>query len=314
MSLHYTLHLTRYTLRSMPPPISTTPMAPQHLTEMLELEQLDSNLFRSRANQENMNGSLFGGQILGQSLKAAALTVDSARHAHSLHGYFLLAGARDMPVIYDVELTRDGGSFSTRRVVARQRAKTIFHMELSFHRQEEGYEHAAVLDIDVPDPEGLMSTAELAKKYSALLPKDSPPLENWPSIVEFRPTNPDEFLRRTEAARGLYWIRSSSKLPDDPATQLAGAAYLSDYFLLSSALLRHPEATRSDVLLASLDHAMWFHRPCRADDWLLFDATSPFMGGARGFARGEVYDRQRRLVASVAQEGLVRPMKKRIDS
>ncbi|HEY6643840.1 acyl-CoA thioesterase II [Povalibacter sp.] len=295
----------------MPAPISTPPLAPQHLSEMLELEQLDSNLFRSRANQENMNGSLFGGQILGQSMKAAALTVDGARHAHSLHGYFLLAGASDIPVIYDVELTRDGGSFSTRRVVARQRAKTIFHMELSFHRQEEGYEHDVVLDIDVPDPEDLMSTVELAKKYSALLPKDSPPLEHWPSIVEFRPTNPDEFfMRKSHIARGLYWIRSSSPLPNDSVTQLAGAAYLSDYFLLSSALLRHPEATRSEVLLASLDHAMWFHRPCRADDWLLFDTTSPFMGGARGFARGEVYDRQRRLVASVAQEGLVRPMKR----
>lgn len=288
----------------------TKPASPQHLRDVLDLEQLDTNLFRSRVNQENMNGSLFGGQILGQGLRAAALTVEGARQPHSLHGYFLLAGASDIPVIYDVELTRDGGSFSTRRVVARQRAKTIFHMELSFHREESGFEHYGALDIDVPDPDQLTSTEELARKYSALLPKDSPPLEKWPSIIEFRPVNPDDlFMRKARVARGLYWIRSSSKLPDDALTQLAGLAYLSDYFLLTTTLLNHPESMGTRVMMASLDHAMWFHRPCRADEWLLVDSTSPFMGGARGFAHGHVYDVNRRLVASVAQEGLVRPMK-----
>src|SRR6185503_5784413 len=130
------------------------------LAEVLELEQLDSNLFRSRVNQVNVNRSLFGGQILGQGLQAAAQTVAADRHAHSLHGYFLLAGASDIPVIYDVELTRDGGSFSTRRVVAKQRSRPIFHMELSFHREEQGFEHEIALDIDVPEPEKLMSTRE----------------------------------------------------------------------------------------------------------------------------------------------------------
>src|SRR3954471_13423320 len=139
-----------------PPP--NPPPAPQHLNEVLDLEQLDTNLFRSRVNQINSNNTLFGGQILGQGLKAAALTVDPSRIAHSLHGYFLLAGASDIPVIYDVELTRDGGSFSTRRVVARQRARTILHMELSFHRDEQGFDHDSALDIDVPDPDQLMST------------------------------------------------------------------------------------------------------------------------------------------------------------
>ena len=138
---------------------------------MLELEQLDVNLFRSRVNQINRNRSLFGGQILGQALKAAALTVESDRTAHSLHGYFLLAGMSDIPVIYDVELTRDGGSFSTRRVVARQRARTIFHMEMSFHRQEQGFEHAAALDVDAPDPDQLLNTVELVQKYAARLPE-----------------------------------------------------------------------------------------------------------------------------------------------
>jgi len=293
-------------------PSSNSPLlAPQHLSQLLELEQLDTNLFRSRVNQENSFRSLFGGQILGQGLKAAALTVGADRQAHSLHGYFLLAGASDIPVIYDVELTRDGGSFSTRRVVARQRAKTIFHMELSFHREEQGFEHDSRLDLEVPDPDQLMSTAELAQKYSALLPKDTPPLESWPSIIEFRPVNPDDmFMRKAATARGLYWIRSSSRLADDALTQLSGLAYLSDYFLLTTSLLRHPESTRVSVMMASLDHAMWFHRPCRADEWLLVDSTSPFMGGARGFARGDVYNLQRQLVASVAQEGLVRPIRK----
>src|ERR1044072_1527821 len=137
------------------------PPAPQYLSEVLELEQLAPNLFRSKVNQVNNNRSLFGGQILAQGLKAAALTVEPDRRAHSLHGYFLLAGISDIGVIYDVELTRDGGSFSTRPVGARQRAKTIFHMELSFHRQESGFEHEISLDIDVPEPDQLMSTREL---------------------------------------------------------------------------------------------------------------------------------------------------------
>jgi acyl-CoA thioesterase-2 len=289
---------------------NTPPLAPRHLSDLLELEQLDTNLFRSRFNQENSNRSLFGGQILGQGLEAAALTVEPGREPHSLHGYFLLAGASDIPVIYDVELTRDGGSFSTRRVVARQRARTIFHMELSFHREEAGFEHTHELDIVVPDPDRLLNTTELTQKYSSLLPKDSPPMESWPATIEFRPVNPEDlFTRKAPTARGLYWIRSSSTLPDDPITQVAALAYLSDYFLLTTTLVSHPESVRTPVMLASLDHAMWFHRRCRADEWLLVDTTSPFMGGARGFARGAIYNQQRQLVASVAQEGLVRRVK-----
>ena len=291
----------------MPKPTTPPPPLPRHLSEVLELEQLDTNLFRSQVNQENSFRSLFGGQILGQGLKAAASTVEAGRHPHSLHGYFLLAGASDIPVIYDVELTRDGGSFSTRRVVARQRARTILHMELSFHRDEQGFDHDSVLDIDVPNPEQLMSTKELAQKYSAALPKDTPPLERWPSIIEFRPVNPEELFKRSaRTARGLYWIRASSKLPDDPLTHLAALAYLSDYFLLTTALLPHPESTQARIMMASLDHAMWFHRPFRADDWLLYVQDTPFAGGARALTRGRIYTEAGELVASVAQEGLIR--------
>lgn len=292
--------------QSFPPP-----PAPQHLHEVLELEQLDTNLFRSRVNQENNNRSLFGGQILGQGLKAAALTVEAGRQPHSLHGYFLLAGASDIPVIYDVELTRDGGSFSTRRVVARQRAKPIFHMELSFHREEPGFEHEITLDVDVPEPEQLLSTHELAQKYAALLPKGAPLVDSGQAIVELKPVSPEDFfMRKAPTARGQYWIRASSKLPDDPLTQLSALAYLSDYFLMATVLLSHAaSAMSSRVMMASLDHAMWFHRLCRADEWLLVDAISPFAGGARGLTRGQIFDRERRLVASVAQEGLVRKMR-----
>jgi acyl-CoA thioesterase-2 len=279
------------------------------LSEVLELEQLDTNLFRSRVNQVNRNRSLFGGQILGQGLKAAALTVDGSRTAHSLHGYFLLAGISDIPVIYDVELTRDGGSFSTRRVVARQRAKTIFHMELSFHRPERGFEHEIDLDIDVPDPESLLSLSELSAKYANTVPADAiPHFER--EIVEMKPVSPEDFfMRKSDTTRGLYWIRSVSKLPEDPLTQMAALAYLSDYFLTSTVILKHTLSMMSgEVMMASLDHAMWFHAPARADEWILVDTLSPFAGGARGFTRGQLFDRNRRLIASVAQEGLVRPV------
>jgi acyl-CoA thioesterase-2 len=289
------------------------PPAPQHLHEVLELEQLDTNLFRSRVNQVNNNRSLFGGQILAQGLKAAALTVEPGRTAHSLHGYFLLAGMSDIGVIYDVELTRDGGSFSTRRVVARQRAKPIFHMELSFHREERGFEHEIALDVDVPDPEQLMSTRQLAEKFADRLPKSASAITTQQAIVELKPVSPEDyFLRKAESSRGLYWIKSSSPLADDALTQQCGLAYLSDYFLTPTVVLKHTVSMMSgQVMMASLDHAMWFHRPCRADEWLLVDAVSPFAGGARGLTRAQIFNRERRLVASVAQEGLVRPVEKK---
>lgn len=296
----------------MTTPSILPPPAAQHLHEVLELEQLDTNLFRSRVNQINNNRSLFGGQILAQGLKAAALTVEAGRTAHSLHGYFLLAGISDINVIYDVELTRDGGSFSTRRVVARQRAKPIFHMELSFHRQEQGFEHEIALDVDVPDPEQLLSTRQLAERFADRLPKSANAIATQQAIVELKPVSPEDyFLRKAERSRGLYWIKSSSPLPDDALTQQCGLAYLSDYFLTPTVVLQHTVSMMlGQVMMASLDHAMWFHRPCRADEWLLVDAVSPFAGGARGLTRAQIFNRERRLVASVAQEGLVRPLEK----
>jgi len=292
------------------PTLISPPPAPNNLREVLELERLDTNLFRSQVNQINVNRTLFGGQILGQGLKAAQHTVAADRVCHSLHGYFLLPGASDIPVIYDVELTRDGGSFSTRRVVARQRSRPIFHMELSFHRHEEGLQHEVTVSADVPDPEDLMDVRQLVEKFGDRLPEGAVALLSQQRIIELKPVNPEMFmLRKQSLQRAQYWIRSASPLPDDPLTQLAGLAYLSDYFLVSTALLKHPVAMQN-VMLASLDHAMWFHSPPRVDEWILVEAVSPFAGGARGLTRAEMFSRDRKLVAAVAQEGLMRPLDK----
>ena len=276
---------------------------------LLALEQLDLNLFRSTVNQPNINNALFGGQMLGQGLKAAALTIQD-RAPHSLHGYFLLAGDRELPVIYDVEPTRDGGSFSTRRVVARQKGRTIFTMEVSFQKSEPGQQHSIEIEGDVPEPEKVASMAELAAQYSDLMPPNAARALARSRLVEIRPINPEDFfLRKASASKGRYWIKAGQPVSDDPLTQAAALAYMSDYFLTSTSMLEHSTSLWAGrVMTASLDHAMWFHRPCRVDEWLLVDAVSPFAGGARGLTRGQIFDRQRRLVASVAQEGLIRPL------
>ena len=279
------------------------------INDLLNLEQLDVNLFRSTANQPNHVNALFGGQMLGQGLKAASLTVDG-RKPHSLHAYFLLAGASDMPVIYDIEQTRDGGSFTTRRVVARQKGRTIFTMEISFQREEQGYEHSIDLEGEVPDPEQVESIADLASKYADLMPPNASRALAKSRLMEIRPINPqDFFLRKAPEARGRYWIKAGQRLADDALTQTAALAYLSDYFLTSTTMMKHSTSLwAARVMSASLDHAMWFHRQARVDEWLLVDAVSPFAGGARGLTRGQIFDRDRRLVASVAQEGLIRPI------
>ena len=187
-------------------------------------------------------------------------------------------------------------------------------MELSFHREEQGFEHEIALDVDVPDPDKLMSTRELAAKFADRLPKSAQAIATQQAIVELKPVSPEDFfLRKAETPRGLYWIKSASPLPRRSADAACAAlAYLSDYFLTSTVVLKHTVSMMSgQVMMASLDHAMWFHRPCRADDWVLVDAISPFAGGARGLTRAQIFDRERRLVASVAQEGLVRPLEKK---
>jgi len=277
---------------------------------LLTLEQLDLNLFRSTVNQPNINNALFGGQMLGQGLKAAGLTVQD-RAPHSLHAYFLLAGDRELPVIYDIEPTRDGGSFTTRRVVARQKGRTIFTMEVSFQRTEPGHEHSIQIDDDIPEPEQVANMAELAAQYVDLMPPNAARALARSRLVEIRPINPEDyFLRKASRSQGRYWIKAGQTVSDDALTQSAALAYMSDYFLTSTAMLEHATSLWAGrVMTASLDHAMWFHRPCRVDEWLLVDAVSPFAGGARGLSRGQIFDRQGLLVASVAQEGLIRPLR-----
>ena len=282
---------------------------------MLELEQLDVNLFRSRVNQINSNRSLFGGQILGQGLKAAALTVESDRTAHSLHGYFLLAGMSDIPVIYDVELTRDGGSFSTRRVVARQRAQT----DLSYGavvpsagarvraRRCAGRRCARSGSIaEYARAREEIRGATSGRRSAACLASSS--------IVELKPVSPEDFFLRKarKDARSVLDQVAHRALPDDPLTQMAGLAYLSDYFLVSTALMQHPGAMLSgssddgepgprDVVSSTLPRGRMAAGRRR----------EPFAGGARGLTRAQIFDRKRRLIASVAQEGLVRPIEKK---
>lgn len=279
--------------------------------EVLHLEQLDLNLFRSRVSQRNINGSIFGGQILGQGLRAAAMTV-AGRRPHSLHGYFLLPGSLDTPVIYDIELTRDGGSFTTRRVVARQKARTIFTMEVSFHREESGFTHEQPLREAVPEPEALLNLQEIVAHYGDRLPPVAAQRMQESMMLESRPVNfEDLYLRKAASSRALIWMRLRSPISSDEMTQAAGLAYISDWRLAPIATMQHVDTVMNDdVMIASLDHAMWFHRPARIDEWLLLEVDSPFAGNGRALLRAQIYDRDRRLVASVAQEALLRPMRK----
>jgi acyl-CoA thioesterase II len=277
---------------------------------LLELETLDDNLFRNRVNDINMNGALYGGQVLSQSLHAAIRTVEG-RPVNSLHGYFLRAGDGRRPVIYGVERTRDGGRFSTRRVTATQKGVPIFHMEASFHAGDEGAQHAAPLMLDAPDPDTLATLGELAEQLGDKLhaPLQSR-LRNFRTL-EIKPTDPErQLLRRSDVARNSFWIRVPSAAGGDQAIQTCALTYASDSWLGAAARMVHDAPGRIDGLqLASLDHAMWFHAPIRADDWVLYETDSPWGGQGRGLARGTLYDRSGQLIASTAQEVLMRVRK-----
>ncbi|AFU97621.1 acyl-CoA thioesterase [Simiduia agarivorans] len=276
------------------------------LLNILDIEQLDLNLFRSRQHQENHRRHLFGGQVLGQALMAAARTV-SGRQPHSMHAYFLRAGTSEMPVIYDVEPVRDGGSFSTRRVVARQKGRPIFNMACSFHIEESGFEHEKALDPMPPAPESLSKTGFVKGEVSD---KDQSP-DAHAMYFDLRSATPEMYFSEDEyPAHSQFWMRAASKLPDDPLIHCAALAYASDIGLMATSTLPHPTHIMSAGLMpASIDHAMWFHRQFRIDDWLLYSTDSPWAGGARGLNRGLIYNREGHLVASTAQEGLIRPIK-----
>lgn len=278
------------------------------LLNILDIEQLDLNLFRSRQHQENHRNHLFGGQVLGQALMAAARTVEG-RRPHSLHAYFMRPGVSDIPVIYDVDPIRDGGSFTTRRVVARQKGRAIFNMACSFHIEEPGFSHQISLDSTPPSPEELESTSFIKSSPGAKI--DTPDAHGM--FFELRSASPEMYFSdKALAPYSQFWMRAVSGLPNDPILHCAALAYASDIGLMATSTLPHPTSIMSPKLMpASIDHAMWFHADFRVDDWLLYSTDSPWAGGARGLNRGLIYNRDGKLVASTMQEGLIRPIEPR---
>lgn len=276
------------------------------LLQVLDLERLEVNLFRGVSPQNGWQ-RVFGGQVLGQALVAAGRTVEEGRTAHSLHGYFLLAGDPAHPIIYEVERIRDGGSFTTRRVKATQHGRAIFAMSASFQKLEEGYEHAAEMP-DVPPPEALPSAAERVAELMDALPENMRSFWQRENPIELRPVDISRYLSRDPRPPAQHiWLKANGRLPDDPRLHQCVLAYASDFTLLDTALIAHGKLLfDKDIQLASLDHALWLHRPFRADDWLLYTQDSPSASGARGFCRGSFFTRQGELVASAAQEGLIR--------
>ncbi len=278
------------------------------LLTILDLEPLEHNLFRGRSPQVGWQ-RVFGGLVISQALVAATRTVEG-RTAHSLHGYFLLPGDPAVPIIYEVDRIRDGRSFTTRRVVAIQHGAAIFSMSASFHADEPGLEHEMPMP-DVPPPESLPSEREIAANFVERLPPNIRRYFERERPIEVRPTDLARYVgqgRKGEAPRQNVWIRATGPLPDDPAIHACVLAYASDMTLLDTALVAHGKLIFDrDIQGASLDHAMWLHRPFRADQWLLYAQDSPSTGGARGLTRGLIFEQSGRLVASVAQEGLIRP-------
>lgn len=277
------------------------------LIATLTLEPLEDNLFRGPRASEGWQ-RVYGGLVLGQSLAAAALTVDPTRPIHSLHGYFLLAGDPEREIIYDAERIRDGGSFTTRRVRAIQHGRAIFSMSASFHKAEDGYDHQSTMP-DVPPPESLPSAKELMSGVMANLPENMRAYWRREHPIDVRIVDASRYAsRKPQTPAQAIWLRANGRLPDSPHLHQAVLAYASDFTLLDTALIAHGKVLfDSDIQLASLDHAMWFHRPFRADDWLLYVQDSPSASGARGYCRGAIYDRHGHLVASTVQEGLMRP-------
>jgi acyl-CoA thioesterase-2 len=280
----------------------------EDLLTILDLEPLEVNLFRGRSPQVGWQ-RVFGGQVIGQALVAACRTVDDvgSRPPHSMHGYFLLAGDPKVPIIYDVERVRDGKSFTTRRVKALQHGHAIFIMSVSFHRDEGGFSHQAQMP-KVPKPEELPGETELKERVLPLMPDPVRRYFERERPIELRPVEFGRYLGKSyEDGRFHVWIRATGRLPDEPAIHQCVLAYASDMTLLDSALIPHGRTVfEKDIMAASLDHALWLHRPFRADEWLLYAQDSPNLAGARGFSRGLIFTRDGTLVASVAQEGLVR--------
>jgi acyl-CoA thioesterase-2 len=278
----------------------------EDLLELLKLEPIEENLFRGRSQDLGFR-QLFGGQVVGQALSAASQTVASERHVHSVHGYFLRPGDASLPVVYTVDRVRDGGSFTTRRVVAIQKGQPIFTMMASFQGDEPGFSHQAKMP-EVPAPESLASDIELLRRKADLIPERVRDKFLCEKPIELRPvTLVDPFAPKPCDPIKYVWFRANGQLPEDPQVHKYLLAYASDFNLITTALQPHGASFMQRTMqMASLDHALWFHGNVRVDDWLLYAMDSPWAGNARGLSRGHVFSRDGRLVASVTQEGLIR--------
>jgi acyl-CoA thioesterase-2 len=273
------------------------------LIRLLELERLEINLFRGESRDIG-SPQVFGGQVLGQALMAASLTVEG-RLVHSLHAYFLRRGDFNAPIVYEVDRSRDGASFTSRRVVAIQHGQQIFHMSASFQVDEDGPDHQVPAPTVTP-PEELPDMTVLERRYLDGMPDVRRRFWSAGRPFECRSVEPVEPGGPQPEVRHV-WLRANDRCPDDPVLQRCLLAYVSDYHLLETATRPHGLSHQvGDVTLASIDHAMWFHRPLRVDEWLLYALVSPSSSGSRGIAFGRIFDRQGRLVASTAQEGLMR--------
>jgi acyl-CoA thioesterase-2 len=291
---------------SLEPPSDLTPVSPlEDLLDVLDLEPLEKNLWRGRS-PDAARRRVFGGQVIAQSLVAAGRTVEG-RRVHSLHGYFMLGGDPTTPILYEVDRIRDGRSFTTRRVRAIQNGESIFAMMASFQTPEAGLDHQVPMP-DLPGPEDLPGEAEIIADF---VPHMSEMRQRyWKSqrAIELRPVNPKGYFDRKAAEPFQHvWFRAKGKLPENQALHDVMLAYASDMTLLDGAAIAHGRSVIDpEIQAASLDHALWFHEDFRFDEWLLYTQDSPWSGHARGLGRGLIYTREGRLVASVAQEGLMR--------
>lgn len=278
------------------------------LLTLLDLEPIEFNIYRGR-NRDIGSGRVFGGQVLSQALVAAQRTVEEQRVAHSLHGYFILPGDLDIPIVYFVDRLRDGKSFTTRQVTAIQHGRAIFNMSVSFHVREPGLEHQLPMP-EVPPPESLRSELDIIRERTPHdLPEALRRIITQDRPIDFRLVEDvDPFDPKEQPPFRHIWFKANGAMPAEPLSHEAVLAYASDYGLLGTALQPHARTyRRPDIQVASLDHSLWFHNAFRMDDWLLYSMDSPIAAGARAFARGTIFTREGKLVASVAQEGLVRP-------
>jgi acyl-CoA thioesterase-2 len=287
--------------------------AVRSLLEILDLEPLEVNLFRGRSPKSTWQ-RVFGGQVIGQALVAATRTVEKLP-VHSLHGYFMLAGDPKVPIVYEVDRLRDGRSFTTRGVRAIQHGRAIFSMLVSFHRDEPGFSHQAEMP-KVPGPDELPSDEEIRKKILPMMPEQVRAYYERERPIELRPVEFERYTSRDHREPKFHvWIKSTAPLPPDPAIHQCVLAYASDMTLLDTSLIPHGRTVfDKSIQGASLDHALWFHRPFRADEWLLYAQDTPNASGARGLSRGLIFAQDGTLVASVAQEGLIREARERTKS